>query len=546
MLHETESFAELERHLSTWQGVHMRDLFVRDQQRFEKFHRKFQGIIFDYSKHRVNDETMRLLTNLARARGVEQQRARMFAGEPVNATENRPVLHVALRHRGSRTYLVNGVDVMPEVRRVLAQMRVFSDAVRSGQHTGYTGKPITDVVNIGIGGSDLGPLMVVGALRPYAHPRIKSHFVSNVDSTHIQETLRQLDPETTLFLIASKTFTTQETMTNAATARRWFLDQAKDSAHVAAHFVALSTNLAEVQQFGIHPDNMFVFWDWVGGRYSLWSAVGLSIAIAVGMDNFEALLKGAAEADDHFEQAPLEHNIPVTMALLGVWCCNFLNASSHAVLPYDQSLSRFPAYLQQADMESNGKSCSRAGRQIVGYDTGPVIWGEPGTNGQHAFYQLIHQGTRLIPVDFIVAMESHNSVGDHHAKLVANVIAQGEALMRGQTQCEAVRDLIAKGMSPDAAAELAPHKVFPGSRPSTTFLTPKLSPRVLGQLIAFYEHKIFVQGVIWNVYSFDQWGVELGKELAQRVLAEFTGPRNDHDVSTTAMITHYRATRTVS
>jgi glucose-6-phosphate isomerase len=455
------------------------------------------------------------------------------------------VLHTALRSRGDRKYLVDGIDVMPAIRRVLAQMRKFTDAVRSGAHVGFTGKRMTDVVNIGIGGSDLGPLMACEALKPYAQRDLKMHFVSNVDGTHIAETLRSLNAETTLFLVASKTFTTQETMTNADTARAWFMKTAQDSQHVAKHFVALSTNAKAVSAFGIDDANRFEFWDWVGGRYSLWSAVGLSIALSIGMDGFEQLLAGANAIDDHFEQTPLHDNVPVIMAMLGVWCTNFLGAHSHAILPYDQYLHRFPAYFQQADMESNGKSTTRDGQRVAGYDTGAVLWGEPGTNGQHAFYQLIHQGTRLVPADFIVPATSHNAVGDHHDKLVANVFAQSEALMTGRTAEEALAEMLAQGLPRDKAEALAPHKAFAGNRPTSTFITPKITPHVLGQLVALYEHKIFVQGIMWNIHSFDQWGVELGKVLAQRVLSDLNAGsvRSPHDSSTTALMQHYLKAR---
>jgi glucose-6-phosphate isomerase len=546
MFHQLPAFRALEQHRDAVANVHLRDSFAADPQRFNKFHRVLPGgILFDYSKHRITEATMQLLLDLVAQTGVETERARMFAGAPINATEGRAVLHTALRSRGDRKYLVDGIDVMPAIRRVLAQMRKFTDAVRSGAHVGFTGKRMTDVVNIGIGGSDLGPLMACEALKPYAQRDLKMHFVSNVDGTHIAETLRSLNAETTLFLVASKTFTTQETMTNADTARAWFMKTAQDSQHVAKHFVALSTNAKAVSAFGIDDANRFEFWDWVGGRYSLWSAVGLSIALSIGMDGFEQLLAGANAIDDHFEQTPLHDNVPVIMAMLGVWCTNFLGAHSHAILPYDQYLHRFPAYFQQADMESNGKSTTRDGQRVAGYDTGAVLWGEPGTNGQHAFYQLIHQGTRLVPADFIVPATSHNAVGDHHDKLVANVFAQSEALMTGRTAEEALAEMLAQGLPRDKAEALAPHKAFAGNRPTSTFITPKITPHVLGQLVALYEHKIFVQGIMWNIHSFDQWGVELGKVLAQRVLSDLNAGsvRSPHDSSTTALMQHYLKAR---
>ena len=522
----------------------MRDLFTADPARFEKFSLRMNDLLLDYSKNRITEETMKLLFGLARQARVETWRDRMFRGEKINITEGRPVLHVALRNRSNRPITVDGVDVMPSVNAVLNHMRAFSTAVRTGTWRGYTGRAITDVVNIGIGGSDLGPVMVTEALRPYSKRELKVHFVSNIDGTHIAETLRLLNPETALFIIASKTFTTQETITNAETAKRWFLGGAKDPAAVARHFVALSTNTAEVSRFGIDPRNMFVFWDWVGGRYSLWSAIGLSIALAVGMDNFEDLLMGGHEMDEHFRTAPLERNMPVILALLGIWYSNFFGAQTHAILPYDQYLHRFAAYFQQGDMESNGKSVTRDGVRAE-YSTGPVIWGEPGTNGQHAFYQLIHQGTRLIPADFIAPMESHNPVGDHHRILLSNFFAQTEALMKGKTPDEVRRELESAGISGDALASLLPHKVFEGNRPTNSIMIRKITPKTLGQLIALYEHKIFVQGIIWNINSFDQWGVELGKQLAKVILPELSSdsPLSTHDASTRGLINHYKRNR---
>ena len=522
----------------------MRDLFAADRERFERFSIRWEDMIVDYSKHRITPDTMSLLLSLARESEVAAWRDRMFAGGKINSTEGRAVLHTALRNRSERPITVDGADVMPGVRRVLSHMRAFSDAVRSGAWRGCTGKKITDVVNIGIGGSDLGPVMVTEALKPYAAPGLRSHFVSNVDGTHIAETLKPLAPDTTLFIIASKTFTTQETIANAGTAREWFLREVRDEGAVARHFVALSTNEKAAAKFGIDRSNMFEFWDWVGGRYSLWSAIGLSIALAIGMDNFEELLAGAYAMDEHFRTAPPEKNIPLILALLGIWYNNFFGASTHAILPYDQYLHRFPAYLQQADMESNGKRTSRGG-ESVDYATGPVIWGEPGTNGQHAFYQLIHQGTGLIPVDFIAPLTSHNPVGDHHALLLSNVFAQAEALMKGKTPGEVRAELVAAGMGGEALERLLPHKVFEGNRPSTTILVHKITPRSLGALVAMYEHKIFVQGIIWNINSFDQWGVELGKQLAGKILPELSseGPVTTHDSSTRGLINYYKRHR---
>ena len=523
----------------------MRDLFAQDPARGQRFTHRLGDLTLDYSKNRVVDETMRLLRQLAREAGVEMMRDQMFSGQPINLTEGRAVLHVALRNRANRPILVDGKDVMPDVNAALSHMQVFSEAVRSGSWTGYTGKPIRAVVNIGIGGSDLGPVMVTEALRPYLKPDLGLHFVSNVDGSHIAETLQRLDPETTLFLVASKTFTTQETMANAHTARRWFMERARDDKHVAKHFVALSTNSREVAKFGIATENMFVFWDWVGGRYSLWSSIGLSIVLGIGYDNFTKLLAGAFEVDEHFRAAPLEQNLPVTLALLGIWYNDFFGAATHAVLPYDQYLHRFPAYFQQGDMESNGKRVTRDGKPITSYETGPVIWGEPGTNGQHAFYQLIHQGTKLVPCDFLAAVETHNPVGEHHKLLLANYFAQTEALMKGRNEAEARAELQAQGLSGAQLEALLPHKVFPGNRPSNSFLYQKLDPATLGKLIALYEHKIFVQGVIWNINSFDQWGVELGKKLASAILPELDaqGDVTSHDSSTNALISEYKRRR---
>ncbi|KAI8432576.1 hypothetical protein MSG28_013564 [Choristoneura fumiferana] len=523
--------------------INIQQLFQQDPQRFQKFSLRLPtpsdgDILLDYSKNRVDGAVMALLFNLARTRGVEKARDAMFTGEKINFTEDRAVLHVALRNRKNRPILVNGADVAPEVNAVLDHMREFSEQVISGQWKGYTGKTITDVINIGIGGSDLGPLMVTEALKPYAN-HLKVHFVSNIDGTHLAEVLKRLNPETALFIVASKTFTTQETITNATSAKNWFLGAAKDPAAVAKHFVALSTNAEKVTAFGIDAKNMFGFWDWVGGRYSLWSAIGLSIALHVGYANFEKLLEGASYMDEHFTTAPLEKNAPVILALLGVWYSNFHGAETHALLPYDQYLHRFAAYFQQGDMESNGKYVTRGGEQ-VNYSTGPIVWGEPGTNGQHAFYQLIHQGTRLIPCDFIAPAQTHNPIsgGQHHKILLANFLAQTEALMKGKTSEEAKAELEKSGMAPEAVAKILPHKVFKGNRPTNSIVVRKLTPFTLGALIAMYEHKIFTQGVIWDINSFDQWGVELGKQLAKAIepeLADST-PVKSHDGSTNGLI----------
>ncbi|MDA8231997.1 MAG: glucose-6-phosphate isomerase [Magnetospirillum sp.] len=538
MVHPTQlpAWHALEAHARAIENEHMRDLFARDPGRFRAFSLTVGDLLLDYSKNRVLHQTMGLLADLAREAGVEAWRERMFAGAEVNATEHRAVLHVALRNRADRPILVDGRDVMPDVEAVLAKMRDFSEKVRSGAWTGATGKPVRDVVNIGIGGSDLGPAMVTEGLKPYAKPGLNVRFVSNVDGTHIAETLKLCDPETTLFIVASKTFTTQETIANATTARAWLVGRL-GAAAVARHFVALSTNAPAVAAFGIDTANMFEFWDWVGGRYSLWSAIGLSIAVAIGFERFEELLDGAHAMDEHFRTAPLERNMPVVLGLLGIWYNNFLGSQAYAVLPYDQHLHRLPAYLQQLDMESNGKGVARDGSPVA-WQTGPIVFGEAGTNGQHAFYQLIHQGTKLIPCDFLAAAESHNPIGGHHTMLLSNVLAQAEALMRGKTADE-VRDELAKaGMGPDEIARQMPHRVFSGNRPSNTLLYRRLDPRTLGMLIALYEHKVFVQGVIWDVNSFDQWGVELGKQLAKAILPELSapGPVGTHDSSTNGLI----------
>jgi glucose-6-phosphate isomerase len=555
-LTSSPAWQALANHKQAIESLHMRELFARDPERFARMSREACGVFVDYSKHRATDETLRLLLELARQQGVETWRDRMFAGDKaLNGTERRAVLHVALRNRGNRPIVVDGQDVMPGVNAVLAKMRGFTERVRSGDWKGHTGKSITDIVNIGIGGSDLGPVMVTEALRPYWKPGLAVHFVSNVDGTHIAETCKRLDPERTLFIVASKTFTTQETLSNAHTARGWLLDRlGAGSEAVAKHFVALSTNAKEVAKFGIDTENMFEFWDWVGGRYSLWSAIGLPIATVIGMDHFEELLGGGHDMDEHFRTAPLAENLPVILAMLGVWYHNFFGAETHAILPYDQYLHRFPAYFQQGDMESNGKSVDRSGRRITEYTTGPVIWGEPGTNGQHAFYQLIHQGTRVIPCDFIAPVHTHNtrlasapqvSLDKHHAILLANFFAQTEALMRGKTTEEARAELVAAGTPADQLEALAQHKTFTGNRPTTSILVQQITPRTLGALVSLYEHKIFVQGIVWDIYSFDQWGVELGKQLANKILPELEGdaPVSSHDASTNGLINLYKARR---
>lgn len=542
---ETSAWQKLTGHFLTMQATHLRELFEEDPQRFEKFQLKLNDILIDYSKNIVTEETMGLLVELANETELKAAIEAMFNGDKINRTENRSVLHVALRNRSNSPILVDGKDVMPEVNNILAQMKDFSDRLIGGSWKGYSGKAITDIVNIGIGGSDLGPLMVTEALKPY-WKNITPHFVSNVDGTHIAETLKKLNPETTLFIIASKTFTTQETMTNAESAKQWFLNKTADAGNVSKHFVAVSTNTKAVTTFGIAPENMFVFWDWVGGRYSLWSSIGLSIACTIGFENFEQLLEGAHQADNHFKNEPFEKNIPVVLALLGIWYVNFFDASSEAILPYDQYLHRFAAYFQQGNMESNGKSVNREGHAFH-YQTGPVIWGEPGTNGQHAFYQLIHQGTKMIPCDFIAPAISHNPISDHHDKLLSNYFAQTEALMMGKTEEEVKAELKAAGFSADDIEFHKPYRVFAGNRPTNSILFKKLTPQVLGSLIAFYEHKIFVQGVIWNIFSFDQWGVELGKVLAKKILPELTSSEvvSTHDSSTNGLINYFKRLKQV-
>ena len=522
----------------------MRDWFINDLQRFEKFSLRFGDILLDYSKNRITDETLKLLLQLAEECNVKEWMEKMFSGEKINVPENRAVLHVALRNRSNHPIYVDGQDVMRDVNSVLRRMKSFSEKVRSGAWRGFTGKEITDIINIGIGGSDLGPHMVCEALKPYGHQRLKMHFVSNIDGSDIAETLKQINPETSLFIISSKTFTTQETITNAQTAKEWLLKEFTDEASIAKHFVAVSTNTKDVKEFGIDPNNMFEFWDWVGGRYSLWSAIGLSIVLFIGFENFEKLLAGAHEMDNHFRNSPYEENIPVILALLGIWYNNFFDAQTHAILPYDQYMFWFPAYFQQGDMESNGKSVTRNGAP-VDVSTGPVIWGQPGTNGQHAFYQLIHQGTKLIPCDFIASAQSQNPIGDHHQKLLANFFAQTEALMKGKTEDEVLDELRKEKMSEDEIKTLLPHKLFEGNKPSNSILFKKLTPETLGSLIAMYEHKIFVQGIIWNINSFDQWGVELGKQLAKKILPELGSSEriSSHDSSTNGLINYFKEIR---
>ena len=541
----TQAWKALETHQSQLANTTIADLFKQEQNRFNDYSLTFENqILVDFSKNKINQETLKLLHQLAKESALDEAINAMFTGEKINRTENRAVLHTALRNRSNTPVYVDGKDVMPEVNAVLAKMSAFCERVISGEWKGYTGKAITDVVNIGIGGSDLGPYMVTEALRPYKN-HLNMHFVSNVDGTHIAETLKKVNPETTLFLVASKTFTTQETMTNANSARDWLLAAAKDNSAVAKHFAALSTNGKAVAEFGIDTNNMFEFWDWVGGRYSLWSAIGLSIALSIGFDNFEALLSGAHEMDKHFRTAPLEKNIPATLALVGLWNTNFLGAQTEAILPYDQYLHRFAAYFQQGNMESNGKYVDRNGNVIRDYQTGPIIWGEPGTNGQHAFYQLIHQGTMLIPCDFIAPAQSHNPLGDHHSKLLSNFFAQTEALAFGKTKEEVEAEFVKAGKSLDEVKDIVPFKVFTGNKPTNSILVQKITPFVLGALIVMYEHKIFTQGVIFNIFSFDQWGVELGKQLANRILPELADKEkvSSHDSSTNGLINQFKAWR---
>ncbi|MCA6378773.1 MAG: glucose-6-phosphate isomerase [Cytophagales bacterium] len=537
---ETNAWSKLTSHFISMQATHLRELFEEDPERFKEFHLTFNDMLVDFSKNHITQDTLALLVELATEAELPNAIDSMFRGDKINKTEGRAVLHTALRNRSNTPVLVDGSDVMPEINKVLAQMRDFSTKLLSGQWKGYSGKAITDIVNIGIGGSDLGPLMVCEALKPY-HKNIKPHFVSNVDGTHLAETVKNLNPETTLFIIASKTFTTQETMTNAESAKQWFLSSSNQQGDVAKHFVAVSTNTKSVTEFGIAPENMFVFWDWVGGRYSLWSSIGLSIACTIGFENFEALLTGAHEMDNHFKTAPLDKNIPVILALIGIWYVDFFDTSSEAILPYDQYLHRFAAYFQQGNMESNGKSIDRTGK-LINYQTGPVIWGEPGTNGQHAFYQLIHQGTKIIPCDFIAPAVSHNPLSDHHDKLLSNFFAQTEALLMGKAEEEVKAELKASGMSQEEIEFHLPYRVFAGSKPTNSILFERLTPKTLGSLIAMYEHKIFVQGVLWNIYSFDQWGVELGKVLAKKILPELQSKEaiSSHDSSTNGLINYFK------
>ena len=541
---QSPAWLALQQHQKKMSQQQMRQLFAEDANRFERFHVKLNDVLLDFSKNIITSDTMALLQNLAQERNVSQWIARLFAGEKINHTEDRAVLHMALRNLADDEMLLDGANIIPLIRRQLARMEELSDSIRQSRWLGASGKPITDVVNIGIGGSDLGPKMATEALRPYSQNNIGVHFVSNLDENHINDTLQKLNPETTLFIVSSKTFTTLETLTNAHTARDWVLEQIKAPALLARHFLAVSSNKKAAIEFGIHPDNVLDMWDWVGGRYSLWSTIGLPIAISVGMDNFRAMLRGAYEVDQHFRTAPLAQNIPVIMALLGVWYINFFGATTHAILPYDEHMKSFPAYLQQADMESNGKYVDRDGHQ-VDYATGPVIFGEIGIKGQHAFYQLFHQGTHIVPADFLAPITDIHCIACHHRPLMANVFAQTEALMKGRTREEAVQEMQQQGLSHEQIAKLLPYRIFPGNRPTNTFLFQTLDPRTLGALIAMYEHKIFVQGVIWNINSFDQWGVELGKKLAKEIIDELQDdkPVSSHDSSTNHLINYYKQNR---
>ena len=541
---ETDTWKRLQEHFTLMKNRQMRDMFREEPQRFSDFSLIAGDIFIDYSKNIISAETLGLLAELAEEAGLKDAIEKMFSGDKINETEGRAALHTALRNRPNEHVYLDGKNVMPEINAVLKKMESFSNKVVSKKWKGYKGKAVTDIVNIGIGGSCLGPLMVTEALKPYMKPHINVHFVSNIDGTDITETLRKIKPDTTLFMIASKTFSTQETMANANTARQWFLDAAKDESYIKKHFVAISTNEADVRKFGIDPANMFIFWDWVGGRYSLWSAIGLPIACSIGFDNFIELLEGGHAMDKHFREAPFMRNAPVIMAMIGIWYNNFFGAETEAVLPYDQYMQRFPAYLQQCSMESSGKSVDRNGEETR-YQTGTVIWGEPGTNGQHSFYQLIHQGTKLIPCDFIAPAISHNPVGEHHNILLSNFFAQTEALMKGKTEAEAQAELEAAGKGEEEIRRLLPFKIFKGNRPTNSILLKKLTPRTLGSLIAMYEHKIFVQGVIWNIFSFDQWGVELGKELARNILPELNDDKEviAHDSSTNGLINTFKNMR---
>ncbi len=544
-INQSPIWQALNQHKKDIESISLREMFKSDPERFNQFHIQFNDLLLDYSKHHISKETISLLVKLAKEVDLENWRDRMFEGEKINSTEHRAVLHTALRNQNQTPIMSDGEDVMPKVKNVLKKMRRFSEEVRSGQWKGFTGKPITNVINIGIGGSDLGPAMVCQALKPYGSETITPHFVSNVDGADLSQALEKCNPETTLFIVASKTFTTQETMTNAFSARDWFLKTAKDNQHIKKHFVALSTNQHVVSQFGIDTENMFEFWDWVGGRYSLWSAIGLSIALYIGMDSFEELLKGGFEMDEHFKTAPIEQNIPMMMGLLGVWNINFFNFPTHAILAYDQGLSKLASYLQQADMESNGKFINRDGERID-FHTGPVLWGEVGTNGQHAFYQLLHQGTEIVPADFIIPIESHYAIGkdgnEHHKILLANFIAQTQSLMLGKSYDEARAEIEKQGFEGEDIESFIPQKTFEGNRPTSSILFQKLTPKTLGQLIAMYEHKIFTQGIIWNINSFDQWGVEYGKQIAKQVLPKLSEktPTHDFDSSTNGLINYIK------
>jgi len=536
---ESAAWQELEKHFEEVNSVHMRELFIENPERFNRFHIRLNDILLDYSKNRITEETHKLLIKLAKEAGVEAWRDKMFAGEHINVTEDRAVLHIALRNRANSPMMVDGINVMPQVNQVLERMRIFSDEVRAGERRGYNGERFKSIVNIGIGGSDLGPLVVCESMKPYAQRGLNAYFVSNADATHLQETLKNVEPESTLFVISSKSFSTQETMLNAESAKKWFLDLVGNKKAVAKHFVAVTNNIEAANDFGIESKNIYEIWDWVGGRYSLWSAIGLPIALYLGMDHFEELLEGAHEMDNHFKDAPIDQNMPVILAMLGIWYNNFFDAQSHAVMPYSQYLRRLPAYLQQLDMESNGKTIDREGERVE-YLTGPIIWGEPGTNGQHAFFQLLHQGTKPVPADFLVPCISQNPLGNHHRVLVANCFAQTRALMHGKTTTEALAQLKDDGVSDDEINQLFAHKVFEGNKPTNTILFEKLTPRTLGSILAMYEHKVFVQGVVWNINSFDQMGVEYGKELAGDIQGELShrGETGAYDSSTNALINY--------
>ena len=541
---QTQAWSKLISHFDQIKDLHLKELFAQEDNRADKFSILFDDILVDYSKNRLTKETLDLLLALAKEVKLKEAIDSMFEGQKINETEGRAVLHIALRNRSNNPIKVDGKDVMPAVNQVLDQMKSFCDRIISGEWRGYSGKPITDVVNIGIGGSDLGPYMVTEALKPYKIPHISVHYVSNVDGTHLAETLKKVNPESTLFIVASKTFTTQETMTNANSAKEWFLQSGASADDVKKHFAALSTNIEKVTEFGIDTENMFQFWDWVGGRYSLWSAIGLSIALSIGFENFTELLDGGHRMDTHFKETPFDQNLPVILALIGIWYNNFFGAETETILPYDQYLHRFPAYFQQGNMESNGKYIDRSGKK-VNYETGPIIWGEPGTNGQHAFYQLIHQGTKLIPCDFLAPAISQNPIGDHHVKLLSNFFAQTEALMKGKSSDEVIEELKSAGKSEAEIEKLLPFKVFEGNKPTNSILYKKLTPETLGALIAMYEHKIFTQGVILNIFSYDQWGVELGKQLAGRILPELYSdePISSHDQSTNNLINSFKKMR---